>query len=97
MPLNKYVNWIKSCDIVISVVGLGVHIARYFDKKIIILVGPTDFLESKKDPLFYKILPKMRCIIHKKKLNVYYKNCTCMQNIEEKKIINKVLKIANSE
>ena len=39
----------------------------------------------------------MRCIIHKKKLNVYYKNCTCMQNIEEKKIINKVLKIANSE
>lgn len=97
MPLNKYVKWIKTCDIVISVVGLGVHIARYFDKKTIILVGPTDFLESKNDPLFYKILPKMRCIIHKKKLNVYYKNCTCMQSIEEKKIINKVLKITNSE
>ena len=33
MSLNKYVTWIKSCDIIISVVGLGVHIARYFNKK----------------------------------------------------------------
>ena len=97
LPLNKYVKWIKSCDVIISVVGLGVHIARYFNKTTIILVGPTDFLESKNDPLFYKILPKIRCNIHKKKLNVYYKHCTCMQNIEEKKIINKVLKITKSE
>ena len=95
MSLNKYVTWIKSCDIIISVVGLGVHIARYFNKKVIILVGPTDFLESKNDPLFNRILPKKRCYIHKKKLNVYYKYCKCMQNIEEKKIIDQVLNITN--
>ncbi len=95
MSLNKYVTWIKSCDIIISVVGLGVHIARYFNKRVIILVGPTDFLESKNDPLFKKIFPKKRCYIHKKKLNVYYKYCKCMQNIEEKKIINQVLNITN--
>ena len=97
VPLNKYVTWIKSCDIIISVVGLGVHIARYFNKKIIVLVGPTDFLESENDPLFNKILPKKRCYIHKKKLNVYYKKCKCMQNIEENKIINQVLKITNGK
>ena len=47
--LNNYVKWIKSCDTIISIVGLGVHIGSYFDKNIIMLSGPTDFYESNKN------------------------------------------------
>ena len=96
ISLNRYITWIKSCDILISVVGLGVHIARYFEKTVIVLVGPTDFSESKNDKMFYKIFPKKRCSVHKKMLNVNYKNCNCMQNIDEKKIINKIFKIIDN-
>ena len=97
MSLENYVKWIQSCDIIISVVGLGVHIAKYFDKKIIMLVGPTDFAESKSDEYIYKIFPEKRCHVHKKKLNLKYKNCTCMKNIKVNKIINKLYKIINYE
>ena len=43
-----YIKWIKSCDIIISVVGFGIHIASYFDKKIIMLSGPTDHYDYRK-------------------------------------------------
>tara|TARA_Y100000816_G_C26085228_1_gene572529 strand:+ start:829 stop:1623 length:795 start_codon:yes stop_codon:yes gene_type:complete len=97
MSLKNYVKWIKSCDIIISVVGLGVHIAKYFDKKIIMLVGPTDFFESKNDGHIHKVFPDKRCHVHKRKLNLKYKNCNCMKNIKIEKIINKLDKITNYE
>ena len=93
--LNKYLNWIKSCDLIISVVGLGVHIANYLDKKVVLLVGPTDFSESAHDINIYKIFPSKRCNIHKKKLNIFYKHCFCMDMIDPKKINNKIIKILN--
>ena len=97
MSLKNYVKWIKSCDIIISVVGLGVHIAKYFDKKIIMLVGPTDFFESKNDGNIHKVFPDKRCNVHKRKLNLKYKKCNCMKNIKIEKIINKLDKITNYE
>lgn len=97
ISLNGYVKWIKKCDIIISIVGLGVHIASFFDKKVIMLSGPTDFKESSKDKNILKILPIKRCYIHKKKLNVNYQKCSCMKNIDEKKVIKKIKKLINEK
>jgi hypothetical protein len=88
--LETYVRWIKSCDILISVVGLGVHIGSYFNKEIIMLSGPTDFYESNKNPKIVKIKPDKKCKIHEKKLNVFYKNCNCMKKIKVRKILNNI-------
>lgn len=97
MGLKNYVSWINSCDIIISVVGLGVHISRYFNKPTIVLIGPTDFQESKNDNFFFNIYPKKRCSVHKKKLNINYKKCSCMKTIEVKQIIKKTLDLLNYE
>jgi len=97
IPLNEYVKWIKKCDIIISIVGLGVHIASFFDKKVIMLSGPTDFKEANKDYNILKILPNKRCYIHQKNLNTNYQKCSCMKNIDEKKVIKKIKKLINEK
>lgn len=89
--LLDYLNWIKQCDLIVSVVGLGAHICNYLDKQVVMLVGPTNFSESKKDQNIFQIFPKKRCNVHKKRLNVYYKDCFCMKNIDPKEVSIKVL------
>jgi ADP-heptose:LPS heptosyltransferase len=95
--LSKYVEWIKSCDIIISVVGLGVHISTFFDIKTIMLVGPTDFEESKNNINLIKIFPNKRCKVHQKKLNIRYKKCSCMNNIDEYIILKNIKKLINEK
>jgi len=97
ISLNEYVKWIKKCDIIVSIVGLGVHIASFFDKKVIMLSGPTDFKEANKDNNILKILPNKRCYIHQRNLNVNYQKCSCMKNIDEKKVIKKIKKLINEK
>ena len=91
--LYEYVKWIKSCDVIVSVVGLGVHIASFFNKNVIMLSGPTDFKEAKNDKNIIKILPNKRCSVHQRNLNVNYQKCSCMKKIDEKKIIKALIKI----
>ncbi len=93
--LFDYLSWIKQCDLLVSVVGLGVHICNYLDKQVVMLAGPTNFSESKKDKNIFQIFPEKRCSVHKKKLNVYFKNCSCMRNISPTKVYNKVLSVIN--
>lgn len=95
--LNNYVKWIKSCDTIISIVGLGVHIGSYFDKNIIMLSGPTDFYESNKNKKILKITPKNLCKVHSKKINIYYKNCNCMNNIKSEMILDKIHSVINKK
>ena len=91
--LSEYIEWVNSCDIIVSIVGLGTHISSYLEKKTILLVGPTDFYESSLDYNIKKICPSQRCKIHKKKINLFYKHCSCMNNINEIKIFKEIKKI----
>ena len=81
-----YIKWIKSCDIIISVVGFGIHIASYFDKKIIMLSGPTDHYDYRKKNKIKKIYPEKRCFVHKRRLYLKNVNCNCMKNINPEKV-----------
>ncbi len=94
--LNNYIRWLKNCDIIISVVGLGVHISSFYNKKIIMLSGPTDFYESGRINNIFKLTPTKRCVVHRKKLNILYKNCSCMKKINEEKIINQVNQVISN-
>ena len=91
--LLKYIDWIKSCDFIVSIVGLGVHISSFYKKKVLMLTGPTDFYESSLNKNITKIFPYKRCNIHRKKINLYSKNCYCMKYISSQNIYNKILKI----
>ena len=86
-----YIRWIKSCDMIVSIVGFGIHIGSYFDKKIIMLSGPTDHFDYRKINKITKIYPNKRCYIHKKKLYLKNKNCCCMKNIDENVVFKKIM------
>lgn len=90
LKLIPYLKWIKSCDVFVSIVGFGVHVASYFDKKIVMLSGPTDRIDYRKKDRIKTIYPKKRCVIHKKKLYLKNKNCSCMKNIDENEVFKAV-------
>lgn len=55
--LNAYMAWINSCDTVITLDSLGLHLALLLDKKVIALFGPTDheeFSDEQISKIFYR-------------------------------------------
>ena len=56
-------------------------------------VAAQSFKDAGKDKNIIKILPNKRCSVHQRNLNVNYQKCTCMKNIDEKKIIKTLIKI----
>tara|TARA_B100000686_G_C16775450_1_gene968112 strand:- start:1902 stop:2729 length:828 start_codon:yes stop_codon:yes gene_type:complete len=78
----NYVKKIKNSKVVISVVGLGCHLAMLFDKPLVVLAGPTYFNEIDKYKKAKIVKPNKFCKIHSKKLNVKVKSCDCMNNIK---------------
>lgn len=91
--LENYIKWIKKCNILISIVGLGVHLANYFDKKIIMLTGPTDFFESNLQKNIIKVLPENFCEHRPCNLTTGVNNCGCMPNINPLEVVSKFEKI----
>jgi hypothetical protein len=91
--LSKLYKKIENSKIIISTVGLGSHIGMLFNKKIILLCGPTYFNEIK-DFKDTKIIKSSNlCKIHKKKINLKVNNCSCMRGIENKKIFFAIKKM----
>nr|MBC8270283.1 hypothetical protein [Rhodospirillaceae bacterium] len=43
--LDSYISWVDDCRVLVSVVGLGCHLAMSLGKPLLILSGPTDFSE----------------------------------------------------
>ena len=91
--LSKLYKKIKKSKIVISTVGLGAHIGIHFNKKIILLCGPTYFNEIGELKNTKVIKSSKLCNIHKKKLNLKVRNCKCMRGIKSKKIFFTIKKM----
>ena len=72
---------------------LGIHLSMVFDKDLVALIGPNNYNDLRLYKNVVQILPNKRCFVHKKKLNINYKKCSCMKNINEKKIIAAISKI----
>ena len=105
--MKNYIENIKYSKITISIVNLGCHIANLFDKKLIMLSGPNYHEDSKLNKKQITIFPKKFCNLHRKIFkNKKYKNrvgtlpkntskCTCMNNLDENEIFNKIKKFLN--
>ena len=64
-----------------------------FNKKIILLCGPTYFNEIGELKNTKVIKSSKLCNIHKKKLNLKVRNCKCMRGIKSKKIFFTIKKM----
>ena len=91
--LEKYIHNIKVSKIILSVMTLGIHFSMLFNKHLIALIGPNNYDDLKLYQKVIQILPSKRCKIHSKKLNVNYSKCSCMQRIDENKIIKTISRI----
>ncbi len=80
--LDQYIKKIYSSELILSIIGLGVHIGMLFNKKIIVLSGPTFFNELKKY--------KKGKIIFPEGSNKWKKNLE-MKNINKEKILNSII------
>jgi len=91
--LSQLFKRIENSKIIISTVGLGSHIAMLFNKKIILLCGPTYFKEIEDFKNTSIIKSSNLCKIHQKKLNLKLNNCKCMNGIENKNIFFTIKKM----
>ena len=76
--LESYISWINNCRVLVSVVGLGCHLAMTLGKPLLILSGPTDFSEAgdyKKGRVLYPLNP---CEFRPCHQPTGVDNCGCM-------------------
>jgi len=84
-------NKIKLSKIIVSVVGLGCHIAMLFNKPLVLLDGPTCFNEVEKYKNFKLILPSNPCEWRPCNLQSGVNNCGCMGNVDVNKIHKEII------
>ena len=85
--LKELISQIKSSEFVITIVSLVAHLSALYNKKTILLSGPTIFSEYHKIDNLKLVRPSQnltckKCIIDKKN-----NNCICMNNIDINEII----------
>ena len=107
---ESYVKKIKRSKIIVSVIGLGCHLAMVFNKPLLALAGPTYFNELNKYPRSNVFFPEEICKMCANasslksaeknfakpcNLRTGVNNCSCMNNISYEKIIKKINSIRN--
>jgi len=90
--LMQLISQIKSSEFVITIVSLVAHLSALYNKKTILLSGPTMFSEYKKINNLKLIRPTQKLTCKKCIINKKISNCICMNNIDINEII-KNLKI----
>ena len=92
--MATYVNWLKSTDIVVSVVGLGCHIDMLLGKPLLTLAGPTDFTEAHSYKFGEVLNPSSPCEFRPCQLQTGMDNCGCMGDFSPQLIANAVRNMA---
>ena len=73
-------DWIRSCRVIISVVGLGCHIAELYGVPTVILSGPTAYQEAQNHSKGTVLLPPTPCEYRPCHLPSGVANCGCMED-----------------
>lgn len=76
--LDSYISWINSCRVLVSVVGLGCHLAMSLGKPLLILSGPTDFSEAGDFEPGHVLYPQTLCEFRPCHQPTGADNCGCM-------------------
>jgi len=93
--IEKYVEKIKNSKIILTIIGLGTHIGMLFNKKIIVLAGPTSFEDLKKYNNKIVFYPKYKCkcqtiLLNQNKSCELHRFQSCMHDIDHNKLLNKI-------
>lgn len=96
--MKNYVQKIKDSKLLLTIIGLGTHVGMMFNKRTIVLAGPTYFKDLKKYKNKIVLFPKKKCECQTKFLNKgifcnlhNLKNYGCMNDIDENQLFNKLL------
>ena len=97
--ISEYVKKIKETKLLLTIIGLGTHIGMMFNKKILVLAGPTYFEDLKKYKNKQLFFPKKICECQTKYLNkgIYCKEHInkkkgCMDDIDDIKLFDNIIK-----
>lgn len=88
--IENYIAWVRSCENIITVEGLGLHIALALRKKVLLLSGPvkrTEYLVPNLKSVYVK--NHKRCLICKSG-KLFSPNCLCMDSIKIEDIIRNI-------
>ena len=91
--LEYFIEKIKKSVLVVSVVSLSCHLAMLYNKKLIVLSGPNNFVDLNMYPKAKVLLPDNKCEFRPCNLFKGYedKNCGCMPNINYKKVTSEII------
>ncbi len=95
--IEKYIDWINSCQLIVTNDSLGLHIAIALEKKVIALFGPTSPYETYLYGLGTKILPSepyvcIPCLKHSCHMKI-----ACMETIEVEGVFKEIKEVFASE
>lgn len=94
--LEQYINKIKHSKIIISIIGLGVHLGILYSKRLIILAGPTFFSDINKYDNKSIFTPNLKCECQTKLINTgiackLHTKYSCMDDIDEDEIFKNII------
>lgn len=93
--LYEYMDWINSCEIIVTHDSLGLHLALAFKKKVIGLFGPTDQREIYVSNNSRMIVSKEKC----KYMPCFSQKCItgldCINKIDIDRVVKAVLSLKN--
>lgn len=89
--VKHFASLINLCDILVTGDTLGMHIALAFNKKVVVLFGPTSSAEIELYNKGIKVIPDIECIC------CYRSTCdkkpNCMESIKAEKVFKAVLQL----
>lgn len=91
--IDSYVDWVRSCRVMVSPVGLGCHLAMFYGVGLVMLSGPTDFTEAADYPLGRILRPPTPCRHRPCQLPQGVDNCGCMPDFRPADIAAAVLEL----
>jgi hypothetical protein len=95
--LEAYISWINSCRVLVSVVGLGCHLAMALGKPLLILSGPTDFSEAGDYEKGRVLYPGTPCEFRPCHQPTGVDNCGCMGAFDPGAIAANIMAMLTSD
>lgn len=93
--IEEYIEWINSCNLIVTHDSLGLHIAIALQKKIVALFGPTAAHETHLYNLGNNLLPETQYDCLPCLEPVCPEEIPCMNSISLGKVLSKIKKVLN--
>ena len=94
--VEDYVDWVKNCRLLLSPVGFGCHIAMFYGRALVMLSGPTDFVEVHGYKSARVLYPPEPCEFRPCHLPTGVNDCGCMPLFRPADIVSAATELMES-